>query len=108
MWQTANLVECRTEPLSREYDNAQQSNPTYSIFSAMSSKEATVKYGTDPVVLAGRTELLNCISKGVWECLPTSYVALKPIPSKLFLTPKHTTTGELKLLKGKIVPGGHR
>ena len=108
MWQTANLVECRTEPLSREYDNAQQSNPTYSIFSAMSSKEATVKYGTDPVVLAGRTELLNCISKGVWECLPTSYVALKPIPSKPFLTPKHTTTGELKLLKGKIVAGGHR
>jgi hypothetical protein len=77
-------------------------------FSAMSIKEATVKYGIDPVVLAGRTELLNCINKGVWECLPNSYVALKPISSKLFLTPQHTTTGEFKLLKGRIVGGGHR
>jgi hypothetical protein len=32
MWQTANLVVCRTEPLSREYDNAQESNPTHAIF----------------------------------------------------------------------------
>jgi Reverse transcriptase (RNA-dependent DNA polymerase) len=100
MWQAANLVECRTEPLGNGYDNAQQSIPTHAIFTAMSIKEATA-------ILAVRTELLNCINKGVWECLPASYVALKPIPSKLFLTPKHTTEGDFKSLKGRIVGGGH-
>ena len=85
-----------------------QQHPTHEVYAAMSIKEAISKYGDESVALAGRTELLNCISKGVWECVPKNQPSAHPIPSKLFLTAKHTTTGEFKLLKGRIVGGGHR
>ena len=101
MLQVSNLVESREKAPRRHH-------PTHDIYVAMSIKQAIAKYGEKSVAAAGRTELLNCIEKGVWECLPSTYISIKPIPSKLFLTPKHTTTGEFKLLKGRIVGGGHR
>ena len=94
------LVQTREE-------SAKNIDHDHSIYAAMSIKEATATYGKDPVALAGRTELLNCINKGVWEYLSTSYMPLRPIPSKLFLTPKHTAEGAFKLLKGRIVGEGH-
>lgn len=33
---------------------------------------------------------------------------IRPIPSKLFLTPKMSPEGKFKLLKGRVVGGGHR
>ena len=97
----SHLVQSREE-------SAKNIDHDHSIYAAMSIKEAMATYGRDPVALAGRTELLNCINKGVWEYLPTSYTPSRPIPSKLFLTPKHTAEGAFKLLKGRIVGGGHR
>ena len=37
-----------------------------------------------------------------------NHVSIKPIPSKVFLTPKHDIAGVFKLLKGRISGGGHR
>ena len=74
----------------------------------LSCKEAEVIYGPQAVREAGFTELRNCIDKGVWECLPPYSKLSEPIPSKLFFTPKMSPTGEFKLLKGRMVGGGHR
>jgi Reverse transcriptase (RNA-dependent DNA polymerase) len=102
MFQVSQLLQAQDDSIARTHTQP------YNVFAAMSIKEATTLYGQDPVRQAGRTELLNCINKGVWRCLPTTYIPHKPIPSKLFLTPKMTASGEFKLLKGRIVGGGHR
>ena len=99
MLQVSNLTQSRA-------DNLMEPQRSQAIYAALSIKEATAKYGNDPVAVAGRTELLNCINKGVWACIPVNQVSIKPIPSKLFLTPKHDTAGVSKLLKGRIVGGG--
>ena len=99
MLQVSNLTQSRA-------DNLMEPQRSHAIYAALSIKEATAKYGNDPVALAGGTELLNCIDKGVWDCIPVNQVPIKPIPSKLFLTPKHDTTGVFKLLKWRIVGGG--
>ena len=102
MYQVSHLTQTRESTATTTHPT------THSIYAALSISEATTTYGKDSVALAGRTELLNCINKQVWECIPTSHIPLKPIPSKLFLTPKHTAEGNFKLLKGRIVGGGHR
>lgn len=78
------------------------------VFSVMSYSEATNIYGPEAVREAGITEIRNCIDKQVWECILPQTKIFKPIPSKLFLTPKMTPSGQFKLLKGRIVGGGHR
>ena len=65
-------------------------------------------YGQEAVKEAGFTELKNCIDKQVWERLLPQTEINRTIPSKLFLTPRMTPTGQFKLLKGRIVGGGHR
>ena len=88
--------------------NLRSSTTDKHVYAVLSYKEAEVIYGPQAVRGAGFTELRNCIDKEVWECLTPSSKLSKPIPSKLFLTPKMSPTGEFKLLKGRIVGGGHR
>ena len=78
------------------------------VYAVMNIKEASEKYGNDPVQQAGRKELQNCLDKQVWEGVLPDARHPTTIPSKLFLTPKHTPEGTFKLLKGRIVGGGHR
>ena len=78
------------------------------IFAVMTYSEALLIYGQEAVKEAGFTEIRNCLDKQVWECMLPSEKVSKPIPSKMFLTPKMSPTGQFKLLKGRIVGGGHR
>ena len=88
--------------------NLRSSTVDKNVFSVMTYHEASDIYGQEAVKEAGFTELKNCIDKQVWECLLPQTKINRPIPSKLFLTPKMTPTGQFKLLKGRIVGGGHR
>ena len=74
----------------------------------MTIKEAVLVYGDSAVQEAGRVELQNCLDKDVWEYIPRDVRVIRPIPSKLFLTPKMSPEGKFKLLKGRVVGGGHR
>jgi hypothetical protein len=78
------------------------------VYAVMNVKEASAKYGIESVQQAGRKEIQNCLDKAVLEGVPPNARHPTPIPSKLFLTPKHTPEGAFKLLKGRIVGGGHR
>ena len=88
--------------------NLRRSTTDQHVLATMTIQEATVIYGDKAVQEAGRVELQNCLDKEVWECIPTDARVHKPIPSKLFLTPKMSPGGEFRLLKGRIVGGGHR
>ena len=102
--QVGELVAVRN---SHRY-NLRRSTSDQHIYAAMTVNEAKSIYGKEAVRLAGITEVRNCLDKDVWECIMPSTKTSRPIPSKLFLTPKMTPTGEFKLLKGRIVGGGHR
>jgi hypothetical protein len=103
-----NIAEQLTAVRQTQRYNLRSSTAEKHVYSVLSYKEAEVIYGPEAVREAGFNELRNCIDKGVWECLPPSSRLVKPIPSKLFLTPKTSPSGEFKLLKGRIVGGGHR
>jgi hypothetical protein len=102
-----NIAEQLTAVRQTQRYNFRSSTTDKHVYAVLSYKEAEVIYGPQAVREAGFTELRNCIDKGVWECLSPLSKLAKPIPSKLFLTPKISPSGEFKLLKGMIVGGGH-
>ena len=105
---TVGLAEQLAAVRDSQRYNLRPSTRDRHVFSVMTLSEAKSVYGVEAVREAGFTELRNCIDKEVWDCLPPGVKTIRPIPSKLFLTPKMTPTGEFKLLKGRIVGGGHR
>ena len=88
--------------------NLRRSTTDQHVLSTMTIKEAVLVYGDSAVQEAGRVELQNCLDKDVWVCIPRDVKVIRPIPSKLFLTPKMSPEGKFKLLKGRVVGGGHR
>ena len=103
-----DIAQQLTEVRKTQRYNLRSTTTDKHVYAVLSYKEAEVIYGPQAVREAGFTELRNCIDKGVWEYLSPVSKLVKPIPSKLFLTPKMSPTGEFKLLKGRIVGGGHR
>jgi hypothetical protein len=68
--------------------NLRRSSTDQHILSTMTIKEAVLIYGDSAVQEAGRVELQNCLDKDV--------KVIRPIPSKLFLTPKMSPEGKFK------------
>jgi hypothetical protein len=74
--------------------NLRRSTTDQHVLSTMTIKESVLIYGDSAVQEAGRVELQNCLDKNVWECIPRDVKVIRPIPSKLFLTPKMTPEGK--------------